>query len=148
MNYEFSLSVLDPHTELLDARELNELLKKDFQNVQILVQHVEWASVTLDKYSREEVSLEALRQATRPAIRGLLDQRNLEEHARIFADMHVVDQLKEQLDLIGLRELGVITNYEYERINSGKLLLRSPQDRLNFENEAGEYNLEEDFGHM
>ena len=38
MEFEFPLSVLDPHTDLVDVRELNELLQKDFRNVQILVQ--------------------------------------------------------------------------------------------------------------
>lgn len=148
MEFEFPLSVLDPHTDLVDVRELNELLQKDFRNVQILVQRVDQAADALDKYSREELSLEKLRQATRPAIRGLLDQRNLEEHSRMFSQMHVVDQLKNELDLKGLRELGIVTDYEFARIDSGKLMLRSHQDRINFENEAGEYSLEEDFGHI
>ena len=148
MEFEFPLSVLDPHTDLVDVRELNELLQKDFRNVQILVQRVDQAADALDKYSREELSLEKLRQATRPAIRGLLDQRNLEEHSRMFSQMHVVDQLKNELDLKGLRELGIVTDYEFARIDSGKLMLRSRQDRINFENEAGEYSLEEDFGHI
>ncbi len=148
MEFEFPLSVLDPHTDLVDVRELNELLQKDFRNVQILVQRVDQAADALDKYSREKLSLEKLRQATRPAIRGLLDQRNLEEHSRMFSQMHVVDQLKNELDLKGLRELGIVTDYEFARIDSGKLMLRSHQDRINFENEAGEYSLEEDFGHI
>lgn len=148
LEYQFPLSVLDPHTELIDQRQLNELLKKNFQNVQILMQHVKQAAFALEQYVQEKLTVEQLRQVTRPAIRGLLDQRNLEEHAQIFAEMHVVDQLKAQLDLTGLRELGIVTDYEYERITSGKLLLRSRQDRLNFENEVGEYALEEDFGHL
>ncbi|GBG95241.1 hypothetical protein LFYK43_17000 [Ligilactobacillus salitolerans] len=148
MEFEFPLSVLDPHTDLVDARELNLLLQKDFQNVQILVRRVDQASAALEAYSKEQLTLADLRQATRPAIRGLLDQRNLEEHAQIFAEMHVVDQLKDQLDLTGLHELGVITDYEQARIDSGKLMLRSQQDRINYENEVGEYSLEEDFGHL
>ena len=148
MEFEFPLSIQGYQTDLVDSRKLNELLKKDFQNVQILVQHVDQAANALDKYTREEISLSALRQATRPAIRGLLDQRNLEEHVHIFADMRVADQLKNELDLKGLRELGIVTDYEFARIDSGKLMLRSSQDRINFENEAGEYALEEDFGHI
>ena len=66
----------------------------------------------------------------------------------MFSQMHVVDQLKNELDLKGLRELGIVTDYEFARIDSGKLMLRSRQDRINFENEAGEYSLEEDFGHI
>lgn len=148
MEFEFPLSIQDYQTDVVDSRKLNELLKKDFQNVQILVQRVDQAANALDKYSREEISLSALRQGTRPAIRGLLDQRNLEEHVHLFADMHVVDQLKNELDLKGLRELGIVTDYEFARIDSGKLMLRSRQDRINFENEVGEYALEEDFGHI
>ncbi len=147
MEFEFPLSVLDPHTEIVDSAQLNALLQKDFQNIQILIQHVDEASEALEKYSKEQLSLAKLRKASRPAIRGLLDQRNLEEHATIFADMHVVDQLKNKIDLKGLRELGIITNYEYARVDSGELMIRSAQDRINFENEAGEYSLEEDFGH-
>lgn len=147
MEFEFPLSVLDYQTDLVDSQKLNEVLKKDFQNVQLLVQRIAQAKDALEKYSREELSLTALRQASRPAIRGLLDQRNLEEHMHIFADMHVVDQLKSELDLKGLHELGIVTDYEFARIDSGKLMLRSRQDRINFENEYGEYALEEDFGH-